>query len=299
MSPLQLVRPAGLAAANLVLATLAAAAPADPLARPPAPARANLVYHVVAGRALTLDLFLPAAGAGAPSFPVVVCLHGGAWEKGEKRNQWPLARELAARGYAAAVVEYRLSGEAPCPAAIVDARAAVRWLRREAAALGLDPARLYATGHSAGGHLAALLATSADVAFGDTGEPPRIRAAVALAAHTDLRIPHIGRQSALPEQAFWVKFLSGTQAENPAAYALASPHEHVTPASAPLLLVAGETDHESTRGREILATYADLGLPGELTVIAGAPHNFMNNSAWRAEAAEHAVTFFNRFPARP
>jgi acetyl esterase/lipase len=79
-------------------------------------------------------------------------------------EDWPqVLAGLAARGYVVAGVSYRLSGEARFPAAILDVKASVRWLRANAAAFGADPKRIIVWGGSAGGQLAALLGTSCNV----------------------------------------------------------------------------------------------------------------------------------------
>ena len=93
--------------------------------------------------------------------PAIVCIHGGGWAKGNRVNHRKVAQALAARGFVAATISYRLSGEAPFPAAIHDCKAAVRFLRANAEEYGIDTENIGAIGLSAGGHLTALLATSA------------------------------------------------------------------------------------------------------------------------------------------
>ncbi len=92
--------------------------------------------------------------------PAIVCIHGGGWANGNRANHGKVAQALAARGYVTATISYRLSGEAPFPAAIHDCKAAVRFLRANAKEYGIDPDNIGAIGLSAGGHLTALLATS-------------------------------------------------------------------------------------------------------------------------------------------
>src|SRR5262249_35630047 len=128
----------------------------------------GLAYATVGGRDLLLDLYLPSAGPGP--FPVVVWIHGGAWLTGS-RFPAPNAAQLTSLGFAVASVDYRLTSQAGqwgaepviFPAQIHDVKGAVRWLRANAATYNLDPARFGCWGSSAGGHLAALLATSGDV----------------------------------------------------------------------------------------------------------------------------------------
>lgn len=111
-----------------------------------------------------LDLYLPTAGDGP--FPVVVMVHGGGFMFGDKADGAGLTGvdQLLEAGYAVASINYRLSGEAIWPAQINDAKAAVRFLRANAAQYNLDPEHVGAWGASAGGNLVAMLGATCDVA---------------------------------------------------------------------------------------------------------------------------------------
>ena len=111
-----------------------------------------------------LDLYIPTAGEGP--FPVVVMVHGGGFMFGDKADGAGLTGvdQLLEAGYAVASINYRLSGEAIWPAQINDAKAAVRYLRANAAQYNLDPEHVGAWGASAGGNLVAMLGTTCDVA---------------------------------------------------------------------------------------------------------------------------------------
>ncbi len=132
------------------------------------PTHAALTYATVGGRALQLDLYRPSSLA-TPA-PLVVWVHGGGWSGGS-RFPAQSAAELNARGIAVASISYRLTSQAgqfgdqqvSFPAQIHDVKAAVRWLRANAATYGLHAGRIGAWGSSAGGHLVALLGTSGDV----------------------------------------------------------------------------------------------------------------------------------------
>jgi acetyl esterase/lipase len=106
-----------------------------------------------------LDLYVP---AGNGPFPLIINIHGGGFMMGDKSNP-PLTDELLAAGYAVASIDYRLSGEAKFPAAVQDAKAALRFLRAHAAEYKLNPDKFGAYGGSAGGNLAAMLGTSCGV----------------------------------------------------------------------------------------------------------------------------------------
>lgn len=109
-----------------------------------------------------LDLYLP-TNQCAPR-PLVIFIHGGGWISGDKDAVQPYVPALLSRGFAVASINYRFSYNAPFPAQIHDCKAAVRWLRANAGQYGIDPARFGVLGDSTGGHLAALIGTSSDVA---------------------------------------------------------------------------------------------------------------------------------------
>jgi acetyl esterase/lipase len=108
-----------------------------------------------------MDIYLP---EGDGPFPVVVLIHGGAFKMGDKGMETRNAEALVAKGYAAASINYRLSGEAKFPAQIEDCKAAVRFLRANAVKYHLNPDKIGSWGASAGGNLSALLGTSFGVA---------------------------------------------------------------------------------------------------------------------------------------
>lgn len=99
--------------------------------------------------------------AGSERRPAVLCIHGGAWYLGDKRDidlQVEIARRLAMEGIVAVAPNYRLSLEAPFPAQLGDVRSALEWVRAHADELAVDSSRIGVIGVSAGAHLAALLA---------------------------------------------------------------------------------------------------------------------------------------------
>ncbi|MEO8217811.1 MAG: alpha/beta hydrolase [Acidobacteriota bacterium] len=148
---------------------------------------ADLEFASVAGQSLRLDLFLP---SGPGPFPVIVSVHGGSWTSGT-RDQGTAILQVG-RGYAVANIDYRLAPEFTFPSQIEDVKASVRWLRANAARFNLNPNAIAVMGYSAGGQLAALLGTSADVsslegqALGNAGYSSRVSAVVDYFGPTDL-----------------------------------------------------------------------------------------------------------------
>ncbi len=119
--------------------------------------------------AIPLRLYRPLGTMADQVLPALVYYHGGGWVIGDLDTHDTLCRELAnGSGCAVVSVDYRLAPEHRFPAAVDDAIAAAAWVRREATALRLDPARIAVGGDSAGGNLAAVVA----IAARDAGEAP-------------------------------------------------------------------------------------------------------------------------------
>ena len=123
--------------------------------------------------ASTCNSTWPGRKTGDGPFPAILCIHGGGFRAGTRQGYDGLCVQLAEQGYVAVTVSYRLAPKYPFPAAIHDVKAAVRWLRANAAKYHIDPERIGVTGGSAGGHLAQFLGVTGDVKEfeGDGGNP--------------------------------------------------------------------------------------------------------------------------------
>jgi acetyl esterase/lipase len=148
----------------------------------------NIAYATTSD-AQQLDLYVP---EGTGPFPVVVAIHGGGFFSGDK-DMVPgnTGKALLQAGYAIASINYRLSGEATFPAAVLDAKAAVRFLRANAATYNLNPDKIAAFGQSAGGNIASMLGTTGDVAefddpsLGNASVSSRVQAVINWFGPTD------------------------------------------------------------------------------------------------------------------
>ncbi len=257
----------------------------------------NLVYAKYGDRELTLDLYRP-KGLTEP-LPAIVCIHGGGWRTGSKENFGRFARLFAENNYIAVSINYRLSEEAPFPAHIMDCKAAVRWLRANAEKYGVDPDRIGATGHSAGGHLAALLATSAGVEAlegdgGNAGFSSAIQVAVPMGAQSDLETDRIRSMTAQSGADIWHKFLNGPLDGNLELYQLASPRRHLDPSDPPMMFITGDKDNLDTRAVPIRGDMQRMNIASGLLVIPGAGHGFLSQKGekWWSEMAMSATTCF-------
>lgn len=110
-----------------------------------------------------LDIYRPSATGSTEAFaapaPVIVFLYGGGWRNGSRQFYRFVGEALTRRGFVVAIPDYRLYPEVRFPTFVEDAAAAVLWVSRHAGEFGGDPTRLVLMGHSAGAHIAALLAS--------------------------------------------------------------------------------------------------------------------------------------------
>ncbi|MEM7391845.1 MAG: alpha/beta fold hydrolase [Verrucomicrobiota bacterium] len=266
-------------------------------------AKRDVTYARYGDRTLEMDIYRPKEAWGP--LPAIVCIHGGGWFKGHRSSHEKLAQALAARGYVAATISYRLSGEAPFPAQIHDCKAAVRFLRAHAKEYGIAPEHIGAIGLSAGGHLTALLATSAGTPEleGDGGNPEAgstIQAAVPMGAQTDLLSQRVREVSATEDKGkIWRQFLGGTQTDRPETYRLASPLHHLDPKDPPCCLITGGKDHPVTQAESFRQRAKELEIVSELTVIENAPHAFLGKQIWFDTMIETADAFFRKTGFKP
>jgi acetyl esterase/lipase len=265
----------------LVLVTLTTFAHAQNAPRLPEGAKAlrDVPYVKDGHKAQVLDLYLPFK-TDKPA-PLIIWIHGGAWLGGSKA-QCP-ALPLLAKGYAVASVEYRLSQVATYPAQIHDCKAAVRYLRASAKDHNIDPDKFGAWGSSAGGHLVALLGTSADVKEleGDLGEhktvSSRVQAVVDFFGPTDLTAMgdsgKIDHDSPTSPEARLMGFVPKTNKEKAAA---ANPITFVSKDDAPFLIMHGDKDDTVPMNQSELLNEAlkKAGVEVTYKVMAGQGHGF-------------------------
>jgi pectinesterase len=273
--------------------TYAKLAPAYPFIRiasravpPTVRAITNVTYVRRAGHDLQLDLYLPAAAATAPR-PAIVFVHGGGWRAGVRANFAPMAIRMAERGYAAATISYRLAGEARYPAAIHDAKAAVRWVRVHAGAYGIDGDRIAIAGGSAGGQIAALTGvTNGESRFDPDGGPGAVSSAVQAIVNIDGLSDFTSEEARRYEDdpakqpSSAGAWFGGRYAEKAALWRDASPLFHVGPGAPPLLFI-GSSQRRFSVGRDaMVARLQALGVPHRVVLVPDTPHSFWLFDPW-------------------
>lgn len=203
----------------------------------------NLAY-APGGRRFRIDLYH--RRDTPPDAPVLLQVHGGGWVIGSKDHQGiPLMLEMASRGWVCAAINYPLSPKAVWPAHLVAVKQAVAWLRDNVARYGGDPGFVAVTGGSAGGHLAAMLALTAN--------DPRLQPGFE-DADTSIQAcaPHYGVYDFAGEtgikatrqrvESGLMPMVLGKRARFPEDYEAASPLAHLRPDAPPFFVVHGTSD---------------------------------------------------------
>lgn len=272
-----------------------------PLARSRYLRHADVAFHAELGGFGTLDVWHRPGLLADGKAPVLVQVHGGAWERMDKRGQAePLMGYLAERGWVCVTVNYRLAPEARWPAMIVDVKRAIAWTRENIAQFGGDPDFIAITGGSAGGHLAALAALSAndpDYQPGFTDQDTRVAAAVPLyGVHDFTADAREGLTHLLENTVIGTRF-----ADDERTWLRASPITRVDADAPPFLVVHGTTDAvvPVRQSRKLVAALrADSPSPVGYAELPHAQHGFdfvaTARTAYLADAVHRFLSHVHR-----
>jgi acetyl esterase/lipase len=229
----------------------------------------DITYCTPDNQPQTMDIYFPRSGG---PWPVVLYVHGGGWQLGDKAEAQYL-QFLNDSGFLLASINYRLIEDGKFPIMIEDAKCAVRYLRTYNAEYNIDPNRIGAAGGSAGAHLAALLGLTGKEAGWDNGEfagqSSQVQAVAAISGIHDFT-------AAMPEAinniifAAFDKFAGSDDPENLAA----SPVSYITPTAPPFLIIHGDKDELVPVEQSLILheRLVEAGIPATLIVVQGGDH---------------------------
>src|SRR5687768_13215615 len=207
----------------------------------------DIEYAKAGEISLTLDFYKPKEAAAGPR-PLVVWIHGGGWQNGNKASGLGRLASLVASGdYVGASVGYRLTDKATWPAQILDCKAAIRYLRANADKLGIAPDKIGVWGSSAGGHLVSMLGTSGDVKdvegdLGTTGVSSRVSCVVDYCGPSDFLLFGLSAPRMNEPGRPVYKLFGGPTKDKADLAKQASPVTYVTKDDPPFLIVHGTDD---------------------------------------------------------
>ena len=266
--------------------------------------KTDICYAVHDGVELLADLHYP---RGLDKAPVLVAVHGGGWQIGDRSIYQHWGPYLASRGYALFAIEYRLMkpGMTTWPGAAYDVKAAVQFVRANAAKLGVDLDRIALIGDSAGGHLSALVALAGDEPLLSTQyrEDPQagvscaVKAVIGFYGVYDMQAQWEHDQIYRPRDQITEKFLGGPPSVSRKVFFEASPLSYATvdKNSTKFLLVYGREDEivdPATQSDHFLIALKQAGFFARNIVIPEAGH------FWAADPVEEPGSFGARAAPR-
>jgi acetyl esterase/lipase len=255
-------------------------------------AAAQVEKQVAYSGRLSMDIARPTGGG---LHPAVIAIHGGGFTAGDRSSFSEMILRLAEHGYVAVAIDYRLAPSAQFPSALQDVKAAVRFLRANAAKYAIDPDRIGVIGDSAGATLALLLAFTPEVPEFESGGPnrdqsSRVSCVVSVNGMTDLA--HLELEGT--EVATLPQFLGGDVANVPREYQLASPISWITPAAPPVFAIHAPRDPfvPYEQSKLLVEALHRVGAQAELMSVDGAGYGFDGPS--KAVVERRALEFLNR-----
>lgn len=259
----------------------------------------DLDFAVNADESIQLDLYVPKAAKTL--LPAIVVIAGGAFLAQDEKKFKDEARILAESGFAAASIAYRGWPGDSFPAAVEDAKAAVRYLRANAATLNIDPERIGAFGQSAGAYLVGMLAVSAGEAGlegsgGNPGVPSGIKVAVCFSGLFDFIRGEGGEKEggSIAKRAFNRLWIGGPLDENRELWAKASPISYITPDDAPILFVHSRKDSMVpwSQSEQMYEALKAVRPESKLLLLDEGGHNIRDNRKIKDEAWAAAIAYF-------
>lgn len=255
-------------------------------------AEEGVVYKSLGQRKLHMDIFYPEKSR-EEKYPAVLLIHGGGWRTGDRSLMVPMAQQLAKRGYVAATVEYRLSLEAPYPAAVQDLKAAVRWLRAHAEEFPIDTSRIAAFGTSAGGQLAALLGTTNRNKKLE-GVGPYSDHSSAVQAIVDVDGILAFKHPESEEGRMAGQWLGGSYEEVPENWEEASALTHADEHTPPVLFISSSFPRFHAGKNDMIEILDKNNIYSEAYALPESPHSFWLMHPWFEPTLEYTVNFLDK-----
>lgn len=265
----------------------------------------DIVYGHAGGVDLKLDIGYP---EGTGPFPVIVFMHGGGWQQGDKSHMHKWVRKFTSAGYVGVSVGYRFAPEFKWPAQVQDVKTAVQYLRAHSGELKIDPARIGAMGESAGGYLALMLGVTSpgDGLEGQndyTNYPSNVQAVVSFVSATDFTLPGLPLTPELEAemQKYYNKslkevrtdFTGATGPDDPILKKI-SVVSYVDKSDPPVLMFYGDIDPivSIEHAYRLQRALEKANVPNELIIVKGGGHGW--TGALQEETSRQMLEFFER-----
>jgi pectin methylesterase-like acyl-CoA thioesterase/acetyl esterase/lipase len=244
----------------------------------------NIPYCSTKERELKLDVFYPKEKAERKR-TAIIFIHGGGWRSGNKAIHYPLLQQLATLGYVCVTPEYRLSTEALYPAAIHDIKTVLRWTRKYAKKYNIDVNKIVASGHSAGGELAAFMgATNGMTTFDGNGCYKEFSGKANAIIDLDGTLAFIHPESGEGDDSkrtsaatYWFGY---SKTENPELWKQAAPLTHVGKHTPPTQFINSGVARMHAGREDFISILKQHKIYSEVKTLEDSPHTFILFNPW-------------------
>lgn len=263
--------------------------PITPLENPKCITIKNIPYRQTEQQTLLADVFIP--NSGKKQYAAVLLVHGGGWISGSKENLQPLAERLSENGYVAVSVNYSLSTQAEFPAAVIDLKAAIKWMREHSNEFKINPDRIAILGASAGAQLATLVGvSSSDPLFldGNQSFSDKVQGIINIDGITSFIHPEA------EESEIAGKWLGGLQDENFENWKRASPLEYVDKNSPPIVFINSAQDRFHAGRDDMICELQSFQIYTQVHTLKQSPHSFWLMHPWFDPTLDYCLRFLKQ-----
>lgn len=250
----------------------------------------EIVYKKINDRELHLDAYFP---KNKKRNPAIVIIHGGGWRSGNKSQMETFAMEMASKNYSCFNIEFRLSLEAPYPAAIFDVKNAIQYIKKNARKFNIDTSKIAVLGCSSGAQMAALVGTTnGKTDFEDSNKNVKYSSKVNAIVNIDGILAFKHPESAEGKvAALW---LGGSYEETPTIWEQASPLNQTDKNTPPILFINSSIPRFHAGRDDMIAIMNKYGTYTEIQTIPNSPHSFWFLNPWFDETINYTSQFLNK-----
>lgn len=264
--------------------------PIEPLKSKEIKSKKNIVYKKKNNGKLKLDIYSP-KGDHKKIYPAVLLIHGGGWLTGSKENQKVMAQHLAFHGFVAITASYRLGLKAPYPAAVIDLKEAIVWMRKNSKKHQINVNKIAVLGASAGAQLATLLGVTPNSPVYNVESiiSDEVQAIINIDGIVSFIHPEASSEGKMAS--IW---LNGNREENPKNWKEASPLEYINQQTPPTLFI-NSTQPRFHAGRDDMIELLNINnVYNEVHNIPDTPHSFWLVNPWFETTLNLTLNFLNK-----
>ncbi|HMO62409.1 MAG TPA: alpha/beta hydrolase [Ferruginibacter sp.] len=260
--------------------------------------KTNITYCRMGKRALKLDAFFPKQKSEINNIAIIM-IHGGGWRSGNRTQHHPLVQQLAAKGYTCFTPEYRLSTEALFPAGVYDIKAAIRWVRKNAARYNIDTAKIVVMGFSAGGEMAAFMGTTGNMPLFEgtqcnTGTPSLVNAVIDIDGTLSFVHPDGKEGDDTKKTSAATYWMGYPKNENIKLWETASPLSYVSRRTPPTLFINSSVPWMHAGREDYIKVLSENNIYSEVQQFNTAPHSFPLFEPWFTPTINYIDAFLKK-----